>query len=296
MSALAAISAVGQVSRLQEFQKLAKMGMKFNGADDVSEMMGNIWEMCKSAPTADDTPFSKVFISTRVAKEFDGVNLSEWAQALDDEMSVACCMAVKDLKTWQKEHGAEYLTWDRVQSIFNNCDYIIKDEKSAKRINDVKTFDETSFFNFAGTNVTRRSEIHTWFRELFNKRGEQSVVDNSVIVQEGTLDRLVDIASECGAAVKDPATLFAATEQKSDKVMEIGVIRFPKKGDAKIKLFRLVIFAFFKSSRILIGQRDQAGFEVEYDSVEFRPNTAAIDTKFAAKARAKLAQEDTFDF
>ena len=78
--------------------------------------------------------------------------------------------------------------------------------------------------------------------------------------------------------------------------MEIGVIRFPTKGDAKIKLFRLVIFAFFKSTRILLTQRDQAGFEVEYDSVEFRPNTSAIDAKFAGKAKAKLAQEDTFDF
>ena len=224
------------------------------------------------------------------------MNLSQWAQALDDEMSVACCMAVRDLKMWQKEHGAEYLTWDKVQSIFNNCDYIVKDEKSAKRINDIKSFDETSFFNFEGENMARKREIITWFKDLFNKKGEQSVVDNSVIVENGTLDRLAGIASECGAAIKDPATLFAATDQKSDKVMEIGVIRFPKKGDAKIKLFRLVIFAFFKSSRILFGQRDQAGFEVEYDSVEFKPNTAAIDTKFAATAKAKLAQEDTFDF
>ena len=290
------IKATGNVSSLEDFRKLAKLGMKFNGAEDVTQVMGNIWEMCKSVPTAKDTPFSKVFIHTRVAKEFDSVNLSEWAQALDDQMSVACCMAVKDLKVWMKEHGADYLTWDRVMGIFNNCDYIVKDEKSAKRINDVRTFDEKSFFNFEGTNLARKREILTWFKDLFNKHGEQSVVDNSVIVQEGTLDRLADIASECGAAIKDPATLFAATEQKSDKVMEIGVIRFPKKGDAKIKLFRLVIFAFFKSSRILFGQRDQAGFEVEYDSVEFRANTAAIDTKFAEKAKAKLAQPDTFDF
>ena len=122
------------------------------------------------------------------------------------------------------------------------------------------------------------------------------MLDNSVIVQEGTLDRLVNIASECGAALKDPVSLFFATDQKSDKVMEIGIIRFPSKGDPRIKLFRLVIFAFFKSTRILLSQHDQSGFEVEYDSVEFKPNTAAIDKKFAQKAKEKLAQEDTFDF
>lgn len=296
MAALAAITATGNLCYLEDFRQLAKLGMKFNRNTDVEKVIENIWEMCKSAPTAKDTPFSNVFIHTHVAKEFDSVNLSEWVQALDEEMSVACCMAVRDLKLWMKKHGADYLTWDRVVGIFNNCDYIIKDEESSKRINDVKTFDEISVFNFQGINVARKRQILTWFKDLFNKHGEQSVVDNSVIVQEGTLDRLADIASECGAAISDPTTLFAATEQKSDKVMEIGVIRFPKKGDAKIKLFRLVIFAFFKSSRILFGQRDQAGFEVEYDSVEFRANTDAIDTTQADKAKAKLAQPDTFDF
>ena len=296
MAVPAAIMTAGNVSSLPELQKLAKMGMTFSGAGEVSQVMENIWDMCKKVPTAKDTPFSQVFIHTRIAKEFDSGNLSEWAQALDDEMSVACCMAVRDLKLYMQKHGADQLTWDTVVSILNNCDYIVKDDSSAKRINDVKTFDETSFFNFESSNVARKSEIKTWFHRLFNDHNEQAVVKNSVIVEGGTLDRLAGIASECGAAIKDPASLFAATDEKKDKVMEIGVIRFPKKGDAHIKLFRLVIFAFFKSSRILFGQRDQAGFEVEYDSIVFRPNTAAIDTKFAAKAKDKLSQEDTFDF
>ena len=293
---LTAVHAKGDVSKLGDFLSMAQKGMTFNKGEDVCKAISNIWETCKGVPTAKNTPYSKVFIHTRVAKEFDGVSLSDWAQALDDEMSVACCLAVKDLKKWLKEHGADYLTWDRVQSVFNNCDYIVKDESSSKRINDIQAFDQTRWFDFPGSDEVRKRKILTWFKDLFNKHGEQSVLDNSIIVQGGTLNRLADIASDCGAAVKDPASLFAATDSKRDKVMEIGVIRFPAKGNARIKLFRLSIFAFFKSSRILFAQRDQAGFEVEYDSVEFKPNTAAIDTKFAAKAKAKLAEEDTFDF
>ena len=86
MGALAAMSATGAVSRLQDFKKLAKLGTKFNEGEDVGQIVDDIWEMCKSVPTASGTPFSKVFIRTRVAKEFDGVNLSEWSLALDDEM------------------------------------------------------------------------------------------------------------------------------------------------------------------------------------------------------------------
>lgn len=297
MALPAKIMMSGAVSSLPEFQKYAKLGMKFSGSDEVSQVMDTIWNMCKQAPTAKDTPFSEVFIHTGIAKEFDSKNLSEWAKALDETMAVACCMAVRDLKLHMQEHGKDKLTWDTVLSIFNNCDYIVKDDKSSKRINNSKTFDETSFLPyFAGVNVARKSEIKTWFHRLFNEHNEQAVVKNSVIAQEETLDRLAGIASECGAAIKDPVTFFAASDEKSDKVMEIGVIRFPKKGDAHIKLFRLVVFAFFKSSRILLGQRDQAGFEVEYDSIVFRPNADAIDTKFAGKARAKLADEETFNF
>lgn len=115
---------------------MAESGMLFNGQVG-AEVMDNMWKMCQAVPTKEGTLFSQVFIHTRMAKEFDGVTLSEWVQALDNEMAVACCMAVKDLKLWQKEHGAEYLTWDKVESIFNNCDYIVKDEKSSKRINDI---------------------------------------------------------------------------------------------------------------------------------------------------------------
>ena len=51
-------------------------------------------------------------------------------------------MAVKDLKTWYNDHGAEYLTWDRIQGVFNNCDYVVKDERSSKRIDKSLNFDD----------------------------------------------------------------------------------------------------------------------------------------------------------
>lgn len=115
-----------------------------------------------------------------------------------------------------------------MESIFNNCDYIVKDVKSSKRINDIKTFNEMNWCKFdGGPDAIRKREIIAWFKDLFNKEGEHDVIDNSVIVQDGTMDRLASIASESGAAIKDPASLFAASDEKSDKVLEIGVIRFP---------------------------------------------------------------------
>ena len=277
-------------------KRAALAEMLFNDKNKQA-MVDAMWKMCEGPPKQEDTPFSKVYIHTGVAKEFEGVDLSEWVQALDDKMSIACVMAVRDLKLWKEKNGADYLTWDKVESVFNNCDYIVKDEASSKRINQMKSYDETNWFKVDGSpDPAREREIITWFKDLFNKAGEQDILDNSVIVQNGTLDRLAAIASETGARVKDFESFFAATDQKRDKVMEIGVIRFPRKGDAKIKLYRLVVFAFFQSSRVLMVQHDQAGVEVEYNSVEFKPYTASIDTQFAEKAKEKLSDPDTFDF
>ena len=63
--------------------------MLFNGQAG-AEVMDTMWKMCQAAPTKEGTPYSQVFIHTRVAKEFDGENLSDWAKALDDKMAVAC--------------------------------------------------------------------------------------------------------------------------------------------------------------------------------------------------------------
>ena len=269
-------------------------GMFFLHNADWNEVQKNL--LFAKPPTSKNTKFSHVYISTRIAKEFEAPTLSEWVQALDNEMAVACVMAVKDLKTWYKDHGAEYLTWDRVQGVFNNCDYVVKDIKSSKRIAKSLNFDDHNFFEIGGHDSGRKAKITTWFRQLFNDIGEQAVLDNSDIVNEGAFDRLANLASEIGVSVDSFESFFGGTDEGKEKVMEIGVIRFPTKDNARIKLFRLVVFAWFQSKRILAFQHDQSGFEVEYDSVEFRPNTSAIDTTFAAKAKAKLADPDTFNF
>ncbi len=297
--AVAAPPTAESASSLPDLQSLAKMGIKLNGSKEPEAMLA-MWEMCKRAPDSEDTPFHSVFFDGRVVKDFDADNLRDWAQALDEETAVATCMAVKDLKlaATQDRGGngaAKHLSWDKMISILNNCDFIVKDEASSKRINDMRTFDNFSFASFQSTNEARKNELLVWFKDLFSREGEQSVVDNSLVSESGTLDRLAGIASERGVAVKGFVGLFFASESKRNRV-DIGAIHFPGKRGTRIKVFRLVITAFYSNARILAGQRDQAGLELQYDSVEFKANSRAIDVKVAKKARDKLSEADTFDF
>ena len=63
---------------------------------------------------------------------------------------------------------------------------------------------------------------------------------------------------------------WANSDSKKDKVLELSLIRFPDKEDPHIKLYRIEIFSWYNSSRILAVQHDQAGFDLEFDVMKFK--------------------------
>ena len=257
--------------------------------------VAGIYGMFSSAHTSKETS-TTVGINTRIAKEFNGVDLKEWAQALDSEMAVACHEIVKSLNQRKMTRGAN-LTWDDVVYVFNNSYFVNQDQTKSKRIRDSLEWDETNFFKFDGSpDEIRKREITNWISNLMTRNGEKDVYDNAAIFNKNTLDRLASIASQSGATVKDPASLFGASESQKEKVLEISVIRFPEKWNSKIKIYRIIIFSWFKCTRVLFGQHDKTGFEIEYDSSEYKPNTAAIDNQQAAKAKTELSKPHMFDF
>ena len=288
------LQAAAQTEQLSP-QLMKKMGMIFGGKIGM-EVVNNLWKMCEHPPTQDDTLLTNtnVFINNRIAKEFgDANNLSEWVQDLDQYMAIACCKAIGDIKTQKERSGVGSLTWKTIISIFSNCDYIMRD--NSKSINDAKTLADLRIYS-VGTSEIRKNELIIWIKDLFNRHGERDVLENSIIVMAGTLDRLAGIATTYGVAVKGLVSAIADTREQCEKVMEVGVIRFPRKGNAMIKVYRMEIFAFMKSSRILPIQYDQGGLHIEYNSVEYRANSAAIDTLHAERAKEKLRDPATFDF
>lgn len=250
-------------------------------------------------PEKADSPYSEVYIQTKIAKEFgDGTTQSEWVKALDKEMSVASFYAVRALKTAHNE--GKDLTWDFVVSLMNNADGLTQVPNSHKKVYDTFCASEgTNWFKFDGSATkTKINKIKSWFKKTVTET-DPKVYENSMIVQNGVLDRLAKIASETGAKVEDFESLFSSHDERADKVLEIGIIRFPTKEDPYVKLFRMQIFAWFSSSRVLFVQNDQAGFDLELDVMHFKPVDAVVDRiteEQAEKVAEKLSDEDTFDF
>ena len=237
----------------------------------------------------------EVLNGSRIAVEFNGVQLSEWVKELDDYLAVMCCDVMEALNRKKRARG-DFLQWEDVVSAVSSCSCVIN-VGSCKHIDDEYTFDEVNFFKFDGSpDDVRTQKIISWVKNLMIRQGEQSITDNAEIFGPQILNRLARIASQSGATVRDHVSLMGASERQKERVMEFSVIRFPFKKNSKIKVFRAVLLAWFKCTRVLFGQHDESGFEFTYDSYEFKPNTHAIDKRYASEAKAKLSQPGAFDF
>ena len=234
-------------------------------------------------------------IHTRMAKEFgDSDDLSEWTRELDDYMAVGCYKVVKALNE-EKMRTGDYLEWDEVLGVFRQSIYV--DQSYSKHFNGRRSWDEMNYFKFDGSpDDVRKREIIAWLKDLFNKHHEQSIVDNSIVFNDGAVSHLASIAAQSGATVRDVVTLFAADDEEKGKVMEAGVIRFPTKWESYIKLYRITIYAWFKCSRVLFAQHDETGVEVHCEVYKFKVNTDTIDTSHARRARKKLEDPNILNF
>ena len=166
------------------------------------------------------------------------------------------------------------------------------DKSNEKKVEGRRSWNEMNYFKFDGSSdEVRRREIKAWLKSLFNEKNEQVIVDNSVIFSKDVLQELADIASQSGATVKDPVTLVAADDEERKKVKEVGLIRFPTKGDSKIKLYHVMIYSWSKCSRFLFAQHDRNGIEIDCKVCEFKIDTSDTDLRCVRQAKQCLKMD-----
>lgn len=248
-------------------------------------------------PDSSDIPYSKVYIQTKVAKEFgDAKDFSEWVKGLDKILEVQSFYAIKAIKEKAKEGKYD---WDSIVAAMHNADGLAMVPDSHKKVYDTWAADNTNWFKFDGSaDADKVRQIQAWFKKAICDT-DPTIYENSVIVSEGVVTRLAKIAAKTGASVDNFQHFWANKESQKDKVLEIGLIRFPDKEDPLVKLYRIQIFAWFNSARVLMVQHDQAGFDLEFDVMKFKAVDAVVEAITATqleKVSAKLNDPSTFDF
>jgi hypothetical protein len=246
-------------------------------------------------PESKDHLFDEVYVQDKLAFEFgnEKEKLSDWVNALDDKLAAASLFAIKEIKS------KKLYEWEPMIAAFNNCDQLIQEKDSHKKI--AKTWEKSSqdFFKFDGSpNSSDVQALSNWFKDQIVSL-DPKIYENSTLVQKGVVERLAKLAVQTGSKVDSFEHFFVNNTDERQKVLEISIVRFPYKDDPHVRVFRIVIFAWFHCTRILFAETNKAGFEVECDVMKFTLNpkiVAAVDKEFVDNAKAKLKDPKTFDF
>ncbi|KAI0327748.1 hypothetical protein GY45DRAFT_1327180 [Cubamyces sp. BRFM 1775] len=201
-------------------------------------------------------------------------------------------MITATMNELQKERSESKgpLTWEAVvAAMMRNPllepseDAIVREDKFIK--------EGFAFFKFNGKpSKTVVDEVHAWYLRL---------IDNDADVQQSislSINAMEAIVAQTGATVTSFATFFHKTEEQSQTVVEIVVLRFPDIDHPYFKIYRVKLAAWSHCSRVLAVQKDENGIRGEFASHRFHPRKSVIERlsqtvidKAVADAKALLS-------
>jgi len=107
------------------------------------------------------------------------------------------------------------------------------------------------------------------------------------------------IPAETGARVDNFEHFFANRDSKRAKVSDLNVIRFPDKEHPYLMLYKIEMFAWKKTQRVLFVQKDTSGFNISVNMAKFEVVQSVVDRITDEEMKnviEKLNDPSFFDF
>eukprot|EP01023_Acetabularia_acetabulum_P005463 TRINITY_DN1222_c2_g1_i1.p1 TRINITY_DN1222_c2_g1~~TRINITY_DN1222_c2_g1_i1.p1 ORF type:complete len:473 (-),score=76.86 TRINITY_DN1222_c2_g1_i1:157-1521(-) len=204
------------------------------------------------------------YLNIGLAPSFGKLN-KESVKQMDRELKVMIAMVTRDIAKLPSGQR----TWSNVVKILN-ASPVTEIQGSMQTRRDTLKKDGTNFFKFDGSpdsNVVR--EVKTWFTNLVS---DADILDSTRI----DINVLARIVAATGVRVDSFESFFFASDSKKQKVLDIGVLRYPDIDHPYFKAYRLQLMAWSKSVRFLFVQDDTNGIDGELKVVKYKPNDEAI--------------------
>ena len=88
---------------------------------------------------------------------------------------------------------------------------------------------------------------------------------------------MATISAETGASVDSFEHFFANNASKCVQVSELSVIRFPDKEHPYLMLYKIRMFAWRETQRVLFLQTDESGFDISVNMAKFKVVQSVVD-------------------
>lgn len=240
-------------------------------AASVAEIFGLPANTKDAAGLIKNFDFSKTTSSSQKSDEHFNFGLApafgslnkESIKKMDDSLKTMIAATLRDLKTLKNK------SWENVQSMLLQNPFLEPMGDGTTR-EDSFSKSGTSAFKFDGSpNAGIVREVEAWFNRLIDDADVRKSTNIDINV-------LAKIVAASGAAVDSFEAFFFKSEHHSQKVLEIGVLRFPDLDNPFFKVYRIALTAWSDSRRVIFVEENTNGIHGEFSVRRYKPRESVI--------------------
>ncbi|XP_029658213.1 uncharacterized protein LOC115232471 [Octopus sinensis] len=213
---------------------------------------------------------------------------SEVIRAMDQELQIMIAGTNKLMKKMRDNNKDGNITFNEYVATMTQNQFVTSDDTEDVVRSSSKSFGQ---FRLATNSIDQEivDAVALWFANDLIKDADILAATRIDIVD------FANIVGLTGATVDSLESLIVKNDYAERSVVDVGVIRYPDADHPYFKLFRIQLFAYRKSNRVLFVQKDASGIRGLYQSKVFRPNPTILGKLRAdVRERAMKAAQDMF--
>ncbi|GAB1599868.1 hypothetical protein Ahia01_000264200, partial [Argonauta hians] len=202
-----------------------------------------------------------------LAKAYGDVNRTMF-EAMDNQLKVMMGGVKVGLERLQAQELNRTVKFEEYVSAMTKNPLLAPTEKGRFYKKDFKAFESLGLSNGA-SNKAIAEQVKTWFVNLIQ---DKDILDSTQI----KIEDFANIAAASGAAVDSFAALLYKKVYIKRDVVDLGVIRYPDMEHPYLKMYRIELFAYRKSERILMVEKTSSGIGGTINVRRFIPRGTVI--------------------
>ncbi|KAG0304285.1 hypothetical protein BGZ99_002439, partial [Dissophora globulifera] len=201
---------------------------KIFGSKDIKDVLGNFnWDNVSVSEKQDDA-----FVHCDLAPSLGKLNKAA-VMAMDENLKVIIAGTTRTIEQLPKGQR----NWEDITSALGQNVLLEPLDDGITRSDKLIKDSGLSAFKFDGApDESIMREVHTWFTTLVS---DEDVLKSTKI----DIDFLAKIVAWTGATVEDFETVFAKNEYHEQRVVDIGVLRYPDFEHPFFKVYRIKLTA-----------------------------------------------------
>ncbi|GAB1602306.1 uncharacterized protein LOC115232471 [Argonauta hians] len=257
------------VSMIPDGPPGSRLAKAKTGLETAGMVIGEAREMWARSSTEDIVKTKQIPYHCTLAASYGNLTTAE-IKAMDEELQIMIAGTNKLMGKLRDENKDANISFVEYVNIMKKNVFLVSD--------DTEDVVRSSYKGFGKIRLAQNSINAEIVKEVAKWFANELIQDEDILA--ATRIDIVDmgnIVGLTGATVDSLESLLVKRDYAERSVVDVGILRYPDTKHPYFKLFRIQLFAYRKSARILFVQKDESGIRGQYESKIFRPNETVME-------------------